>query len=259
MSDLNALAQKLSALTATDDMFGEGARVISQGGVPSTMSAALKAIDETLLERTLVFIAGDASVSIVASGRRLRGISAVAPNAANADKVIGKALSRDAPALLDEAFAVFDTVLGDANKVLMRSQQAEPFGESGERGISATGLAELWQIDLDEAPLPPMQRFIRINESAVSAMLHVSAGKIIANQGDIHALQSIWDTQVTAFMSSQGKLPGRDDGPQLICLEGALENGGAAALALAGEDVALLVYDPAQLGAMHNAWQAIFD
>ena len=45
---------------------------------------------------------------------------------------------------------------------------------------------------------------------------------------------------------------------KLLCLEGALGDGNAAALALAGDDFALMVYDPAKLGALHASWRSIF-
>ena len=111
---------------------------------------------------------------------------------------------------------------------------------------------------MHDTPLSPMAQFLKANQAALSAILHVSAGDVLTSQGDISELQSIWDTQVEAFLQSQESLPSHKDGPQLICLEGALESDGSAALALSDEDVALLVYDPAQLSALQSSWRAIF-
>mgnify|MGYP001028642176 FL=1 len=258
MSDLNALAQKLNALATNDDVFDHGARVISQGGVPAPLNALLDAIDETVLERRLAFAAGDAVVSLIAAGRRLRGLVAVSPANDTASALIGVPLSREEPDLLDAAFAVLTGTLGAATQLTVRSLPSEPFGTSGERGVAATGLAEIWQVSMHETPLSPMAQFLQANQAALSAILHVSAGDVLTSQGDISELQSIWDTQVEAFLQSQESLPSHKDGPQLICLEGALENDGSAALALSDEDVALLVYDPAQLSALQSSWRAIF-
>ena len=258
MSDMIALAQKLNALAAHDDVFDDGARVISQGGVPAPMTAFLAVVDETVLERRLDFAAGDVVVSVIAAGRRLRGMIAVSPAAGDHIDLFGKTLSRQEPEMLDAAFALLTDIFTGAARLTVRSLPAEPFGSGGERGISASGLAEIWQIDISETPLPPMSRFLRVNETAFSAVLHVSAGDILATYGDIAGLQSIWDTQVDAFLRAQESLPNHQDGPKLICLEGALDDGNTAALALAGDDVALMVYDPAKLGALHASWRSIF-
>lgn len=258
MSNMNALAQKLEALAKHDEIFDGGARVISQGGMPALMTAFLNVIDETVLERRLDFSADDTVISVIAAGRRLRGLIAITPVTNGAADVIGATLSRDEPAILDAVFALLSDVFETAARLTVRSLPAEPFGTGGERGISASGLAEIWQIDMTEVPLPPMSRFLRANEAMFSAVLHVSAGDILATNGDVADLQTIWDTQVDAFFATQESLPSHQDGPKLICLEGALGDGDAAALALAGDDVALMVYDPAKLGALHASWRSIF-
>jgi hypothetical protein len=258
MSDLNALAQRIDALAAHDDVFEDGARVIAQGGTPAPLMAFLSVIDETVLERRLDFVADKSTISVIAAGRRLRGFLGVSTTTDDAADLIGATLSRQEPAILDKAFAVLSDVIAPAKHLAVRSLPAEPFGTTGERGVSASGLADIWQIDMDEAPLPPMSRFLRANEAAFTSVLHVSAGDILATEGDVAGLQSIWDTQVDTFLRAQKSLPSHKDGPKLICLEGALEGDDAAALALAGDDVALMVYDPAKLGALHASWQSIF-
>lgn len=258
MSDMNALEQKLNALAAHDEVFDDGARVISQEGMPALMQAFLNVIDETVLERRLDFAADDTVISVIAAGRRLRGLISVTPTTDNAADLIGMTLSRQEPAMLDAAFALFTGVFDAAARLTVRSLPAEPFGTGGERGISASGLAETWQIDTNDAPLPPMSGFLRTNEAAFSAFLHVSGGEVLETNGDVADLQTIWGTQVDTYLTAQKSLPSHQDGPKLICLEGALGDGGAAVLALAGSDVALMVYDPAKLGALHASWRSIF-
>lgn len=258
MSDLNALAQKLKALAAQDDVFDNGARVISQGGIPAPLDALLDVVDDTVLERRLDFAAGDAVVSLIAAGRRLRGLIAVSPATPTTAQLIGATLSRQEPELIDAAYDVLSETLGRATRLTVRSHPAEPFGSSGERGIAAVDLAELWQDSDTTEPLPPMGQFLRANRAALSAVLHVSGDEVLTSRGDVAGLQAIWDTQVEAFLQAQESQPSHKDGPQLICLEGAIDGDAAAALALADEDVALMVYDPAQLGALHASWQAIF-
>lgn len=258
MSDLNALARKLAALGATDEVFDTGARVISQAGSPAPLTAMLRAIDETVLDRKLVFTAGDTCVSIVASGRRMRGLSDITPMHETAKTLLGKTISREDPASLDASFALLSELFETADPLHVRSMPAERFGSGGERGVPAVDLATLWQIDLDEAPLPPLERFLRANEDTITAMLHVDKGDVVASKGDIAALEVIWQTQVQAYLDAEAKLGGQQDGARLVCLDGALDDGGSVALAFAGDAVALLVFPSADLGQLHASWQAAF-
>ena len=191
------------------------------------------------------------------SGRRLRGVLSASPTPKDASSVIGHMLSRDEPDVLSATCELLHTLFDLQTEVTVKSLPPEPFGKGGDRGISARSLAEIWQIDLDETPQPPMVRFLAANVGAISAMLHVSDGETVANSGDSDALETIWDTQVLAFQKSQKAYRTADDGPQLICLEGALADDTAAALALAGDDVALIAYQPDHLAAMLASWHAI--
>ena len=259
MSDLNALAQKLNALAAKDDQFDDGTRVISQGGVPAPLTAMLGVIDETVLERRLDFIIDGVIISVIAAGRRLRGLIAMTPTTADATALAGNTLSRQEPVALDSAFAVLSGTLGNASRLTVRSLPTEPFGAGGERGIAAVDLAQMWQINMDEAPLPPMARFLQSNEAYLSAVLHVCAGKVVTSDGDVAGLRQVWDTQVTAYLASTQRLANHEDGPQLVCLEGAFGDGSASAIAMCEDDVALIVYDAARLGMLHASWQSIFN
>jgi hypothetical protein len=257
MSDLNALAQKLTALAGKNDQFDAGARVISQGGVPSPIGAMLNEIDDTVLERNLEFVADDQTINLIVSGRRLRGFMAVTPEVSGAAQVLGKTLARDEPDVVQAASELLSQLCGSAMRMTVRSLPPQPFGTGGDRGISARGLAELWQIDMDEAPQPPMAKFLSANAPAMSAMMHVSDGTVISTSGDTAALQSIWDNQIMPFREVHKQHQDPEGGPQLVCLEGALEDGAAAAMALAGDEIALIAYQPDQLGTMLASWRAI--
>ncbi|WP_108814068.1 hypothetical protein [Loktanella sp. Alg231-35] len=250
MSDLAELAQKISALAAKDTVFETGARVISTGGEPSPIVAILNEIDDTILERDLEIQADGAIVNLIVSGRRLRGIAAAS---SGADDVVGHVLSREEPDMVAAAFVLLSELCGRAQRLTVRYLAPQPFGKGGERGISAKGLAALWKIDLDEVPKPPMERFLSTNRSAAIAMIHMTDGEMQSSAGDVTALQSILDTQLADFRGLQ-TLGG---GAQLICLEGALSDGSAAALAIHEDDVALIAYQPDHLGALHASWRAI--
>lgn len=250
MNDLADLAQKISALAAKDTVFEAGARVISSGGAPNAIGAILNEIDDTILERDLEVSADGATINLIVSGRRLRGIAAASTGG---EDVLGHVLSREEPEVVAAAFALLSEICGDAGRVTVRYLQPRPFGKGGERGISAKGLADLWQVDLDETPKPPMERFLSANGPTAIAMIHMSDGAVKSSAGDVTALQSILDTQVADFRELQSL----GSGAQLICLEGALSDGTAAALAIHEADIALIAYQPENLGALHASWRAI--
>lgn len=256
MSDLDALAQKISALTAKDTVFEAGARVISQGGSPAPLAGILAEIDDTVLERNLEFTADNQTLNLIVAGRRLRGV--LAASSGQAEHVVGKIVSREDPDLLLAVSDLIASLCGTAQRVTVRSFAPEPFGKTGERGISAQGLAEIWRPSVADVPKDPMARFLGANKSTIAALLHVRNGEIIATVGNFDTLQTIWDTQVADFQATHGKLLNAEDGPQLICLEGALADGTAAALALAEDDVVLIAYPDDHMGALLRSWQAIF-
>jgi hypothetical protein len=258
MSDLTALAQKLAWIHSSDDVFENGARVIAQGGVPSGMVALIRAIDDTVLERNLELFTGTHIITLVAAGRRLRGVAAVVPPKGKSARFVGEPLSSEDTKTLAAVGELLAGILAPAPKLTMRSLPAGGFGKSGDRGISAARLAELWNVDMDEEPLPPLQRFLQGNSSALQTYLHVRAGEIVASAGNIAPLQTILDDQLEAFLATRAKLPGAAEGPQLLTLEGAIGANKAVALAQSDDDVVLMVYDPVALGQIHASWQAVF-
>lgn len=257
MSEMHALAQKLAALISKDDVFDAGARIISQAGSPEPIAAILAEIEDTILERNLEFTSGSTTANLIASGRRLRGIHAMTSNPD--DDVIGQTISREEPDLVQKTYALLSAAFGDAERLTVRSLAPPEFGKGGERGISAHGLADLWQIQSQEEPKPPMERFLTANAQIIASFMHVSNDEIAAKSGDFETLQGIWNTQVSDFRKQHKKALNGDDGPKLIFLDGALEDGTSAALALVDDDIALLAYQTDQFGALHASWRRIFN
>lgn len=259
MSEPNALAQKLAVLSAREAVDQTGARMISEGGVPSPVAAILREVDDTVLERCLAFRCGGTTVRIVAAGRRIRGVVSVSPKS-KAD-VIGQVLSREDPDVVQAAHDLLEKLCGQAENMTVRSLPTEPFGKGGERGVSALGLAELWGVplaELDNTPKPPMEQFLTVNAPAFSSVLHICDGEIVAKEGDFAALQAIWSTQVEAFREAHKKTLRGEEAAQLICLDGAFDDGNSAALALYEGHVALIAYEAERFGAMQASWQRIF-
>ncbi len=257
MTDMTALANKLSALIAEDEVFVAGARVISQGGAPPALAAIINEIDDTVLERTLVFGIDDVNVSMVVAGRRLRGIVDVSGNLPEAANVVGQVLSREDPATMQAAGDLITLLCVAAARVTVRSLPPRPLGSGGQAGISAAGLAELWRIDVDAKPAPPMVRFLAANAASMTAHLYVTDNTVTEISGDVSALQTIWDDQATSFRKRHKALYARQDGPLLICLDGALSNGRAVALAIAGNEVCIFAYKADRIGAITTSWYAV--
>lgn len=258
MTDLTALSTKLAALVAEDDVFTDGgARVISQAGEPAPLTAILREVDDTVLERTLVFGMGEADVHIVVAGRRLRGIVDVEGDAPGIEAVVGEVLSREEPETLEAVGSLLASMGEAASRITVRSTPARPIGSSGDAGISASGLADLWIVDMDATPAPAMERFLAANAEAMFGSLPVIGGKVGAGTGDADPLQAIWEDQVTDFRARHDKFRRDDDGPVMVCLDGAVGGSIGVAFALAGDDACLFSYAPDDLPAILSSWTAI--
>lgn len=257
MSEMTALANKLAALISDDEVFIAGARVISQGGAPPALAAILAEIDNTVLERTLVFGIDDVSVSMVVAGRRLRGIVDVSGNLPEAGNVVGQPLSREEPETLQAAGDLMALLCVAAARVTVRSLPPRPLGSSADAGISAAGLADLWQVDIDAKPAPPMERFLAANASSMTAYFHISGRDAPQMSGDATALQAIWDDQAEAFRKRHKALYPKQDGPMMVGLDGALASGEAVAMAIIGDDISVFSYQPDRIGAITTTWYAV--
>ncbi len=258
MTDLTALANKLSALTSDETVFADGgARVISQGGTPPPLVAILAEVDNTVLERTLVFGMGAATVSAVVAGRRMRGIVGIEGDVPGASDVIGQVFSREDPQLLENTSALL-TALGEATGVVtVRSTPVQQLGSSGDAGISANGLADLWDVDMDATPPPPMERFLEANADKMVGLVHVNAGKVIETGGESDILQAMWDDQVPAFRKRFKTMHPQHEGPMLICLDDVIAGKLGAALALVEDEACMFSYKPDDLTAIIGSWGAI--
>lgn len=256
MSEPNALAQKLATLASKESLDDTGARIISQAGTPDPIAAILREVDDTVLERCLTFTCGNTTIAIIAAGRRLRGIFGITPQ--SDATIIGHVLSREEPEGVQAAFDLLNDLCGDADHLTVRSAPPEHFGKGGERGISAHGLTELWGVATDAEPKPPMEQFLSVNAAAFSSVLHVRKGEIVSKAGDFKALQTIWTSQVDAFREAHKKTLRGEEGAQLVCLEGAFDDGSSAAMAIYEDEVVLVAYQAEDFGHMQSSWQRIF-
>ncbi len=258
MTDRTALATKLSALIADDAVFADGgARVISQGGSPPPLVAILTEVDNTVLERTLVFGMGESQVSAVVSGRRLRGIVDIEGNVPGAIDIVGQVLSRDDTQLLKATSAMLNALGDAAGVVTVRSMPAQPLGSSGEAGIGANVLADLWGVDMDATPAPPMERFLASHADKMVGLIHITGGKVTETGGDSDPLQTIWVDQIPEFRKRFKAMHPKHDGPMLVCLDHVISGELGAALALFEDEACVFSYDPDDLSAIIGSWASI--
>lgn len=254
MSDQSAIAIKLAALAAKDCPFTDGQRVINHDLPP--LPAILREIDDTVLERTLVFSIGAATVHAVAAGRRLRGIVQISGDAPGKDRVVGVVLSQEDGETLGAVGAILTHLCASAPTITVRSDAVRPLGSSAEAGVSTTVLANAWGVDLDAKPLPPLSRFLTANAAHIIASFYVADGQSPQTTGDAIALQAIWDVQVIPFRKRHKSVVGKLEGPMLICLEGALD-GQPLAMAVTGAEQCLFSYRAAGLTDLLASWNAV--
>lgn len=251
---MTALTEKLAALASEDEVFVAGARVIAQDGGAVGFAAILREIDVTVLERTLVFDIGNVTASLIVAGRRLRGLLSVSDRE---DSAIGQSLSREEPEMVQAAGALMTALCDQASRVTVRAEPIRPFGKGGDAGISAKGLAELWNVDLNARPLPPVARFLAANAPAFGGHLLIAEGNITETGGETDALKYIWDEQVLSLRKAQNAIAKRQSGAQMMCFDGAMGTGTAVAIAMAGEEACICAFSSDQITAITASWQSI--
>jgi len=90
--DKDTLAKKLAALSADGETFENGLRVISDGTEPAILTAILSEVDMTVLPRKLTFAMDGSEITLVAGGRRLRGLVKASKDIKGVTGVLGNRL-----------------------------------------------------------------------------------------------------------------------------------------------------------------------
>ena len=258
MTDLTAISNKIAALLAEDTVFADGgARVLNHDGSPTPLTAILNEIDNTVLERTLIFELAGVSIAAVVAGRRFRGIVEINGDAPGADAIVGQAISTEDPDTLQAVGALLTGLSEVAGTVTVRHEPVRPIGGSGDAGVSANRLADLWVTDADAGPAPPIERFLSANSSRITGSVYVSDGAVIKSEGESAPLETIWDEQIPEFRARQAKLKSAQDGPMLTCLEGAIGGGAGAALAVFDEEACLFSFESEAIPNIITSWIGI--
>ncbi|WP_245541084.1 hypothetical protein [Yoonia vestfoldensis] len=257
MSDQSALVTKLQALADDDATFVGSARVISMAGVPAPMTAVLAEIDNAVLERTFVFDIDGVMLRMSVAGRRLRGLVDIAGVPPTAKALTGKVLSQDDPSTTKALGTLLLDLCKDAKQITIQAQPAEPLGNPSEAGIPVAGLASLWQVAETAAPQSRMIRFLSVNAAAITAYIVAVDGEISNTQGETAQLDMIWRDQFGPFRKRQKSIFPRQESPLLVCLDHALGDGRAAAIAVVGDEASVFAYDPPAISAILASWRMI--
>lgn len=254
--DKNTLAQKLAALSSEGETFENGLRVISDGTEPSVLTAILNEVDMTVLPRKLTFKMDATEVTLVAGGRRLRGLVKASKDIKGVTGVLGKALDRDEPEVIDGLRGILDQFTATASQLTVESDEPDAMGGQTDAGVAAETLAEMWEVPLNITPVTAMQKFIRSSESLATAWIILSDDAETTNGGDgakLEALKKALDQQWSAFSQSVEHLTGESG---FICLNNALGDFGSVAIAKNKGEAALICYDAENMAEFHNLWSS---
>ncbi len=254
--DKTVLAQKLAALSSGGDTFTNGLRVISDGAEPAILTAILSEVDMTVLPRKLTFKMGTSEITLVAGGRRLRGLVKASKDIKGVTGTLGKALSRDEPDLLDALRGIIDQFSVTAGPMTVESDEPDAMGGQTDAGITAAGLADIWGVELNSAPKSPLQQFLRDSAELSDAWVVLSDGAESTHHGDgakLAALQDALAQKWSEFSQSVDQLTG-DSG--IIALNNALGDHGSIAIVKTAQEAAVICYPTENLANLHNAWTA---
>ncbi|MFN3663682.1 hypothetical protein [Yoonia sp.] len=249
--DDSPLIAKLKALVGNDPVFLGKARVISTGGIPMPLDALLAEIDDTVLERTLVFDIDGLTLRAAVAGRRLRGVLDVTDQPVNG--FIGQVLSQDDPDMRHRISALLADLCNNAEQITVKSLPAENFGDPSDAGISAAALTQDTR-EMDPPSSSPMGQFLAAIGTDVTAFLYVVKGEIVRSKGDTTAVDLAWCHQSDPLRNSQKAIFPQDKDPTLTCLAPALRDGQAIAIARIGDEIGVLSYPSDGFGHILAAW-----
>lgn len=260
MIDEGTIARKLATLGSEKPVFRDGARVISNGILPSPINAILDEIDNTILRRKLTFRVGPSFMSFIVAGRRLLSLVATSDDLAEANPPVGAALSHEETEAFEAVGAALTLLVREDHPVLVESTPSEEGGARSDIGIPVDRLADLLEV-VPSAPIKPMQIFVEACEGFYTACLFWSDGLWVGHAEDddvLAELRKVADDQWERFRGAYGKSGQSLDAPRLFMLERALGEAGSVAGTWAQGEFALFVYEPGNLADIHAIWRKIF-
>lgn len=252
--DKNTLAQKLAALSSGEDSFANGLRVISDGVEPTILSAILSEVDMTVLPRKLTFKMAESEITLVAGGRRLRGLVKASKDIKGVIGVLGKPLSRDDTELLDGLRGILDQFTAAAGQLTVDSAEPDAMGGQTDAGVTAAALAEFWTVDLNTAPKSALQQFLRDCGEIADAWVAMSDTTETTYHGDgikLDALKKAVSEQWGTFSASVDQLTGESG---IIALNNALGESGSIAIVKSLGEAAIVCYPPEKMDKIHETW-----
>lgn len=252
--DKQTLAQKLAALSSAGESFENGLRVVSNGVEPPILTAILTEVDMTVLPRKLSFRMNGSEISLVAGGRRLRGLVRASKDIKGVMGVIGKSVSHDAPDVVDGLHSIIAQFTATAGQMTVVSEDPDVMGGQSDAGLTAQSLADHWKVDLNPEPLTPMMAFARDCGDLVTAWVVLKDRSENRTGGDGAKLAVLRDTiaeKWSTFSDSVDQLAG-DVG--FICLNDALGEAGSVAIAKNGSEAAILCYASENMAQLHGTW-----
>ncbi len=254
--DKDTLAQKLAALSSEGETFENGLRVISDGTEPSVLTAILGEVDMTVLPRQLTFKMNATEITLVAGGRRLRGLVKASKDIVGVTGVLGKSLAHEEPDVIEGLRGILDQFTATASQLTVESDEPDAMGGQTDSGVTAANLAEMWDVPLSVQPITAMQKFIRGCGSLATAWIILSDDVETTNGGDgtkLEALKKALEQQWSTFSQSVDQLTGEQG---FICLNNALGDVGSVAIAKGVGEAALVCYDAENMVEIHAFWSS---
>jgi hypothetical protein len=248
----------IDRLLTTQPVFHRSGRVIWRQGDADPLAAILAQVDISVLARFLVFDLDGAVLRLAVAGRRLRGVVAASDLPHAIRLPIGQVLEADDIDTARQIGAALAQLCRDRSQIAVQSVAAAPFGHPGQAGISATKLAALWSSAAEETPQQsPMARFLSANDTALHGVLVIRDQTIAARHGDTAAIETIWRDQFGAFRQRLAATQTTADRPLLVCLDQPAGQGYATAIAISGDEAAVLAYPSDQITPLLTSWRAI--
>jgi hypothetical protein len=252
--DKQTLSQKLAALSSEGENFENGLRVVSDGVTPPILTAILSEIDMTVLPRKLTFRMNDSEISLVAGGRRLRGLVKASKDIKGVMGVLGKSVSHDEPEVIAGLFEIIGQFTATAGQMTVVSDDPDAMGGQSDAGLSGQSLADHWDVDLHPQPPTPMIAFARACGDLVTAWVVLTNNSDNKTGGDgatLAVLKAAIAEQWDDFSGSVDQLAG-DSG--FICLNDALGDAGSVAIVKGPSEAAILCYASQNMAQLHGLW-----
>lgn len=256
MTKENPLSRKLATLTAKDAFTGDALH-LGPSGTPEVMDQVLRAIDDTMLLRDVVFAVGDSNVTLRISGKRIVAVAGASKDLRAPEGLIDTSLNADTADALRQTAALLERLIAKPGMLTLLRRPAESAAKQSGSGVGIRTLQECWIAVQAMPQLTPLENFRASCKPHAEAIIMMRNGEVETHWGEqprVDLLVEIVGGEWSDFVTKHAPFVPSDTGPLIRIIAGLGGSEGAVVISKIEEKQCLALVSEDGVAPVAAAW-----